>query len=74
LYHVTQEFSSFVAPEQLEYKRKNMTPRVFAYEALAQLFAAGGAKIVTTDTLLQILVRTLRGTYQHGFQGESDWL
>ncbi len=57
-YHITQEFSSFVKPEQLEYKRKNMTPRMFANEVLAQFFAAGGAKPVTADTLLQILVRS----------------
>jgi hypothetical protein len=57
-YHITQEFSSFVAPEQLEYKRKNMTPRMFTNEVLAQFFAAGGSKPVTTETLLQILVRS----------------
>ena len=57
-YHITQEFSSFVTPEQLEYKRKNMTPRMFTNEVLAQFFAAGGSKPVTTETLLQILVRS----------------
>jgi hypothetical protein len=35
-----------------------MTPGMFANEALAQFFAAGGAKPVTTDTLLHILVRS----------------
>jgi len=31
---------------------------LFANKALAQFFAAGGAKSVTTDTLLKILVRS----------------
>lgn len=56
-YHITQEHSVFVSQDQLEYKRKNMTPRMFTNEVLAQFFAAGGSKPVTTDTLLQILVR-----------------
>jgi hypothetical protein len=35
-------------------KPKNMTPRMFTNEALAQFFAAGGAKPVAADTLLHI--------------------
>ncbi len=56
-YHITQEYSDFVTTDQLEYKRKNMTPRMFTNEVLALFFAAGGSKPVTTDTLLQILAR-----------------
>lgn len=57
-YHITQEYSAFVTPAQLEYKRKNMAPRMFANEVLAQFFAAGGSKPIPTDLLLSLLVKT----------------
>ncbi len=57
-YNITQEYSAFVEPAQLQYRRKNMAPWMFANEVFAQFFAAGGAKPIPTDLLLPLLIKT----------------
>ena len=53
-----------------------MTPRIFTNVVFAQFFAGGGAKPVTTDTLLQILVRGPEELSNTGFEEKVigvDW-
>ncbi|MDW7727677.1 MAG: hypothetical protein SCH70_11320 [Candidatus Methanoperedens sp.] len=57
-YHITQEFSPFVSKDELEQKRRTMSPRMFTNEVLAKFFAAGGVKPIPATALIPLLIRT----------------
>ncbi|MDW7726141.1 MAG: hypothetical protein SCH70_03360 [Candidatus Methanoperedens sp.] len=56
-YHITQEWSPFVTKRELEQKRRKMSPRMYANEVLAKFYSAGGAKPITPDQLMSLLIR-----------------